>query len=277
MKTIIEITKRKCSDKVQPHIKEGNIYTVITKGKTNSGADVIVVSSGKKEYRINSERFSWKEISTNEALMKIKSKSDSGKLQTMKSELTEQERMKLAFGPFVINQLIWRQVENVSDLAGKYKKPMLKELSKNIHKLRIMYDNEARSLLPLKDYVSICSNSKAFYNENINDFQILYYSVERQFMRLHPDYPYSDMRSHALSAMALIQCADDYNRSLDLILRAKTNEKMPFIRSAKMQQLYFLLEGIAGDTGDFDFGETNVVLSKKVLMNKINGIEFNLV
>lgn len=277
MKTIIEITKRKCSNKVQPHIKEGNIYTVITKGKTNSGADVIVVSSGKKEYRINSERFSWKEISTNEALMKIKTKSDSGKLQTMKSELTEHERMKLAFGPFVINQLIWRQVENVSDLAAKYKKPMLKELSKNIHKLRIMYDNEARSLLPLKDYVSICSNSKAFYNENINDFQILYYSVERQFMRLHPDYPYSDMRSHALSAMALIQCADDYNRSLDLILRAKTNEKMPFIRSAKMQQLYFLLEGIAGDTGDFDFGETNVVLSKKVLMNKINGIEFNLV
>lgn len=273
----IEITERRCSDKVQPHIKLKTQMIVQDVNRLKSGPVQIVATLNNKTYKVNSDRFGWKKISTEQVFSRMCEEAQQRAENELVWNLNNTEKAKIIVAPLIIIQIIWYYTGIVLKLAAQNKVEILKKLSRTIKLLQEKYEKDTLSELDFVHYTSMVKQTNSFIEEKSMDFTLFYYSVNSQFLKKHPDYPYKDMRSYAIMTMALIQCLDEYNKQMDKILEKKVLKKRDSVRPAFLEHLYNGMEAISGDMSGFNFSETNVSNAKKIFINNISNVDFSVV
>ena len=304
---IAQIIRRKCSGKLQPSIRVGQRYFIVGRDKTKNGADVIVLADITKPtkngnlvvIRCNSDRFEWKEftqaelvdesnmslvpeqhadiVSPEEAQMRVMQKI-AHETKVITGGLNNQEQLRVSFVPLVINNLAWMYADKAKQCAARDKISLLKKQSRELKEIADEYDRDQREVLDSKHVHKAIEQTRMCADEMQMDLTLLYYSVNSEFKKIAPDYPYDEMRSYAIISVLFIRFLDEWNKEMDKFLNNKFKGES-FRESAmppSTMKLRNTMKAFAG-VENFDYNELNISTGMKVIKNRIRNIEFSIV
>lgn len=193
------------------------------------------------------------------------------------NNLTLEEQMRVSFVPLIIGRMAWNYAYKALALAAKYRVDILKKISRAIKAVDEKYRDSLRSELDFAHYNKINEQSDMCMAEMNRDLLILYFSVNNEFKRVAPGYPYDDMRSYAIISMLLIDQLIRYNRKVDDFLSQKLGRK---VRSTLLpdhvEALRTGMKAFSGVDGKFNYQDKDVTLGMKVIENRINQIHFSI-
>lgn len=195
--------------------------------------------------------------------------------ELMQTRLTHDEQVKVAFFPCVIAHIVWKCVDEVLAEAAKFKVSLLVPISRAIKELRKEYKSDILGELDYNHRMRIETQTDKFMEVYGRDFALLYFSVNGEFKKKLPAYPYDTMRSKAIIAMMFIELLDEHNRRMDDLIADKIGKCKNSIRMPMMAKLHHYLDAIAGEAGKFDFANENVRNGIKVMYNRLLQTEFD--
>lgn len=276
---LIEITDRYCSDKVQPSVKVGASYIVKRTENLKDGTLVLVVyshSDSKKEQRINASRFGWMILTQD--ILKERAFIEECKRDTqeIQDKFSFDEHIFIAFVPLIFAHLAFYYAGKCRRYAADKRISILKKLGRAYDALEREYDREIGKDLDYKHRQNIKDEAMRFIEEYQKDFQILWFSVNQEFKKKMPEWPYSDMRSEAICGMIMIDLYNEHNKSVDALIASRLGGCKNSIKNPKIEALYSILDAYAGEVGKFDFQEKNVQLAKAVICNRVQQINFQI-
>lgn len=207
----------------------------------------------------------------------LRAKQEEIDTKRMQTELTHEEQVRMAFYPCVIAHIIWKYVEEVLSEAAAKKVSLLLPISRSVRKLRKEYEHSLLDDLDYRHRKTIETQTDKFMMEYGRDFALLYFSVNGEFKKKLPNYPYDTMRSKAIIAMLFIDLLDEHNRRMDKMLYERIGEDRQSIRIPMMAKLHHYMEAIAGDAGKFDFANEHVRNGIKVMYNRLLQAEYDLI
>lgn len=276
---VIEITARRCSDKQSPLVEVGKSY--ICKGVSNlkDGTMVVEIAHPKKKkatLRVNALRFDW-QILTEEIKMERAFK-DGVKQDTerMMKAFTQREHIQMAFIPLIFADLAFHYADRCRRYAADNRIEILKKLGRAYDELKRSYQDQVNKDLDIKHQRQVSHEMKRFMSEYSNDFTIMWYSINSEFKREMPDYPYSDMRTDAICGIQMIDLLYENNKNMDKLIAERLKEKRQSIHDPKIDALRSILDAYAGEVGKFNYQNQDVELSKKIILRRVNEIEFEI-
>lgn len=276
---VIEITARRCSDKQSPLVEVGKSY--ICKGVSNlkDGTMVVEIAHPKKKkatLRVNALRFDW-QILTEEIKMERAFK-DGVKQDTerMMKAFTQREHIQMAFIPLIFADLAFHYADRCRRYAADNRIEILKKLGRAYDELKRSYQDQVNKDLDIKHQRQVSHEMKRFMSEYSNDFTIMWYSINSEFKREMPDYPYSDMRTDAICGIQMIDLLYENNKNMDKLIAERLKEKRQSIHDSKIDALRSILDAYAGEVGKFNYQNQDVELSKKIILRRVNEIEFEI-
>lgn len=238
MGDLIVITKRKCSEKVQPRIKVGGHYLVLKEGRLKSGALTLSVAEfsamareGLKDphakidpkmiMQCNQERFEWVRKSQKELLAKFNEfKAEFNKKQEEKEEaflkerFSEKERIRMAYYPYIYAELAWYYSLRALELVKERRIESLKKTSRQLQEYRcnFMFDLARK----MGHEVLECAQSKVhqMLQAKQMDFFVFYTTVQNEINRQYVGIPDDDIKTYAYMSKLCIesqQRLDDEN------------------------------------------------------------------
>jgi hypothetical protein len=275
----IEITARKCSDKVSPLLQIGKRFVVKDIAALQDGTPVIEVvhpTRKKAVLRVSTAKFGWKAITIEtlrEEQFKKEVAEDTSKLI---SEFTVDEQVNIAFVPLILNHIAWIYALKAVQKSVDYRVELLKKITRQIRALRTEYEREIAKDLDYRHQKHIESETERFIAEFQKDFTILYFSVNQEFKRKMPNWPYDDLRSFAIISILMIRLVDEHNKRMDKLIASRLGKSNPAVRMPIMDALYHCMEAFAGEVGKFNYSDNNVKLSMNVIVNDIKKIDFDI-
>lgn len=196
----------------------------------------------------------------------------------MTERLTLDEQMRVSFLPLVITQMAWHYAEGAMARAARDKVAMLKRLSRTLKAARQDYDSELRRELAHGSYARVIDQAEECIGRMRHDLAILYFSVNGEFKRAMPDYPYDEMRTYAIMAVLLVDLLQAHNRDMDRLLadRLRPAAPAPTVLHPATRALRAAMEAYAGADGKFDHRAPNVQAALKVVKIRLDRIEFGI-
>lgn len=196
----------------------------------------------------------------------------------MMERLTVNEQVRVAFVPIIISQLAWLQAEKAMDLSARYRVDLLKKINRRLRETKQQYDMELRGQLDFAHQCNVKGQMDMLLEEISGNLTIMYFSVNQEFKRVVPDYPYDDLRTYAIMSLLFVDMLRKHNLEMDKILAEKVDRNIPpSVLPPDMQTLKFGMEAFAGVDGKFNYDDINVRNSAKIIKNKIDTIEFEVV
>lgn len=272
----IEITERRCSDKVQPHIKLKTQMIVQDVNRLKSGPVQIVATLNNKTYKVNSDRFGWRLVHPAEKYKELLDQVEEMEDRALSNALNYKEKVQVAMIPFVIIHIIWFYAMKTIKLAGKNKVQILKEYTSETKTLHKKFQYQMDDEWDIKDKYEIQKEADSFIEKFQQEFSVMFYTINSLFIKIYPKYPFSEMRSYALMTMVLIQCYEEHSFNMDKIINTKCYEKRQSILPEGLRKLYICMEAISADLGKFNFSNSNVILTKKIFLNNISQCDVKL-
>ncbi len=196
----------------------------------------------------------------------------------MMEKLTIDEQMRVSFVPLVITQLAWLYADKAMACAARDKVSILKKLSRTLKMVHQKYNDELRCELDYKHLQNVMKQTGMCIGEISRDLTILYFSVNQEFKRSTPEYPYDEQRTYAIISTLFIDLLEAYNLEMDKLLAEKLQDEnlVPSIVPPLIQHLRTGMVAFAGVEGKFNYEEQNVVTAMKVIRNRIDNIEFSV-
>lgn len=186
------------------------------------------------------------------------------------------EHIYIAFVPLIFTHLAFFYGQRCRRYAADKRISILKKLGRTFDMVQTEYQNELSKDLDYKHRDNIKSETTRFMAEYQRDFQILWLSVNQEFKKVMPDYPYSDMRSEAICGMLMIDLYNEHNKSVDALISSRLGGCRNSVSNPKIEALYSILDAYAGEVGKFDFKERNVQLAKTVILRRVQQIDFQI-
>lgn len=276
---LIEITERRCGGKVQPTVKAGDSYLVKSTDRLKDGTPVLVVynrSDAKREQRINAARFGWT-VLTEEMLEERAFKEKIRKTTLdIQDKFSQAEHLYMVLVPQVYAQLAFRYARRCRKYAAANRIAMLTKLGKAYDTLERDYEEDVGKDLDYNHRQNVRRETVRFFETYQRDFMILYLSVNQEFKKKMPDWPYSDMRSEAICGMLMIDLYREHNKTVDSLIASRLGRGMNSVANPKIEALYSILDAYAGEVGRYDFNERNVQTAKAVIRNRVKQIDFDI-
>lgn len=278
----IEITARRCSDKVSPLTKVGERFVVLSCSYMNNANKTIQVvvrhpKRKKAELRINADRFDWKLITIDELKEEYFKQEMADDTQKLINKFSFEEHMQMSFVPMIITHIVWHYADMVLAQAAANRIIMFKKAGREVKYVKQRYEEECRKDLDYNHLKSIGEETNRFLQECSYHFEILWFSVNKAFKKSMPEYPYSEMRTNAIIAILLIRFLYEHNKAMDKLIAQKLGGAKNSIRNQWTDKLYTLMEAYAGELGKFDYQDKDINLCMSVFQNNINKIQFNIV
>lgn len=192
------------------------------------------------------------------------------------SEFTVNEQINIAFVPLIFNHIAWIYAMKAVQKSVDYRIELLKKITRKVRALRVDYEHEVSKDLDYRHQRHIEEETERFVEEFQRDFTILYFSVNQEFKRKMPDWPYDDLRTYAIMSMLMIRFVDEHNKRMDKLISSRLGKSNPSIRMPIMDALHSCMDAFAGEVGKFDYSNSDVVMSMRVIENDIKKIEFNI-
>lgn len=272
---LITITKRKCSDKVQPHIKCGTMYVVKSVEKLSDGTPVLLLADNRKDntVRVNANRFEWQLADDRDLQIDLQ---DNRKNKELIDYFTFEEQTRIAFTPLVLAHLAITYGRRSREAAAKHKLSILRPLARKFDQLVKEYEQDISNTLTYDSRKKVEDSTDLFMRTFAHDFQLLWFSVNNEFKRVHPNFPFGDMRTDALCGAVMVDMLYQHTNNMDKMISKRLSRENNTIPNPKIAAIRHILMGYAGEADKFNFKENNVVLAKKVLLKRINEIQFEL-
>lgn len=196
----------------------------------------------------------------------------------MMERLTLDEQMRVSFVPLIITQLAWLYADKAMACAARDKVSILKKLSRTLKMVHQRYNDELHRELDYKHLQNVMKQTDMCIEEISRDLTILYFSVNQEFKRSTPEYPYDEQRTYAIISTLFIDLLKAYNLEMDKLLAEKLQDKnlAPSIVPPLIQHLRTGMVAFAGVEGKFNYKDANVQTAMKVMGNRINSIEFSV-
>lgn len=276
---VIEITARKCSEKQSPLIEVGKSYICKGVSSLKDGTTVIEVAhptKKKQTLRVNAIRFDW-QILTDEMKFEREFRESVKKdTERMMKSFTQREHIQMAFIPLIFADIAFHYADKCRRYAADHRIEILKKLGRAYDEVKHNYFEQVNKDLDMKHQKQVESEMGRFMEEYQKDFTILWFSVNAEFKRKMPDYPYSDMRTDAICGMLMIDLLYQNNSHMDEVIAQRLGEKRQSIHDPKLDALRSILDAYAGEVGQFDYKDKNVELAKNIILRRVNEIEFNI-
>lgn len=200
-------------------------------------------------------------------------------VQGMIDNLTLNEQMQVSVVPLIIEQIAWIYAEKAMACAARDRVSILKKLSRTLKLVHQKWDNELRRDLDfdhmknVNEQVEMCLN-----NHLAKDVTILYWTVNSEFKRAAPEYPYQELRTYAIISTLFVDLLKDYNLKIDALLQEKLNNRNlePSIVPPIINELRRGMVAFAGVEGKFNYENSAVKLGMDIIGKKIERIEFGI-
>lgn len=192
------------------------------------------------------------------------------------SEFTVNEQINIAFVPLIFNHIAWIYAMKAVQKGVDYRVEILKKITRKVRALRVDYEREVSKDLDYRHQKHIEEETERFVAEFQRDFTILYFSVNQEFKRKMPNWPYDDLRTYAIMSMLMMRFVDEHNKRMDKLIASRLGKSNPSIRMPIMDALHHCMEAFAGEVGKFDYSNYDVVMAMRVIENDIKKIEFNI-
>lgn len=274
---IVEITARHCSDKVSPRLRVGQRYIVMNTATLKDGTPVVEVAHPTRKrdvLRMNAVRFDWKAVTPESLRNECFNERVTETAEKMLSEFTRDEQMRIAFVPLIFNHIAWIYAMKAAQKSADYRVDMLKKTTRRVRELRLEYEREVEKELGRDLRRLVEEQTERFMAEFQRDFTILYFTVNQEFKKKMPTWPYDDLRTYAIISMLVIRFADDYNRRMDKFVASRVGQVKSRVRMPIMDALHTCMDAYAGEVGRFNYGDANVKMAMNVIANDVNKIEF---
>ena len=196
----------------------------------------------------------------------------------MTESLTIEEQMKVSFVPLIIIQLAWKYAEDAMKCAARDKVSILKKLSRTLKMVHQQYEDELKCDLDYSHSKNIKEQTDLCIGEMSRDLSVLYFSVNMEFKRSTPEYPYDEQRTYAIISTLFIDLLDSYNKKIDKLLVQRLNDPnvSPSVVPPLIENLRKGMVAFAGVEGKFNYNDMNVVTAMKVIENRLNSIDFSI-
>ena len=270
---LIKITKRKCSDKIQPKIKVGGLYLIIEEGKpTKSGARVLRIAefykmaemaitnptkhiNPKDIMHCNSDRFEWIKKSPTQLKAEFKRVKDdyfreqeNRQDEEIKNKFTEKERIQMAYTPYLYAELSWHYANKVISLAAERKIPELKKLTRTVRMLREKFLSELRVKMSQPVLQAAQEKVKKAIEEHFLDFFKFEMSVQNEVNRQYVQIDHDDIRTYAYISMLCYESQQKVDRANFLLIHSRLGALSTEHDSYKyMKELYACMDAYMGD------------------------------
>lgn len=190
---------------------------------------------------------------------------------------SKEEQLRIAFEPCILMQIAWDYTDRVLAAAAQQRITLLTKLSRTVKKLRQQHEETLRQDLDFAHIQHIRQQTQRFINEYARDFAILYFTVNAEFKRQMPDYPYDEMRTNAIIAMLFIRQLIRHNLRMDHLVQSRIGGNSKSSVPQPIAALYRCLDAFAGKIDTFRFSEKNIALAMKVIDANMQRIQFTIV
>lgn len=272
---LVRITSRKT--KLQPNVKQGEVYAVKAVESTPTGATVLVLHNTQaksKTMRVNSDRFGW-ELVTFERLAQEKKQRDFRQevktdVQRILNAFTFEEHVQITFVPLVLNEIAWHYAYRAMQVSKQERIQDLRKLSRVLKELHKTYERTVcQDLLP-SDLTRIQRQTEEFMQENAYHFQIMYYTASNIFTKQYGKVQFEDMRIYAILAMLVIQYIDQHNKRCDEMLAQRLGKIKAAKRMPAIDSLYSGMDAFTGELpAPFNFNDPNLQMCLGILRNNL--------
>lgn len=229
MGDLIVITKRLCSDKVQPNVKVGTNYLVLAEGKIKNGAIVLKVAEFTKMakevlvrpkdnidprdmIRVNEQRFEWKRLDKRKLQaeflqfkQEFEKKQEEREKEYLESMFTEQERIQMAYHPYLYAELAWHYAEKAIETAKNMRNDSLKKVSRMIRCFRVDFNCELKKKMTQNVLEAAKEKVQQVLQNKALDFFIFFTTVKNEINRQHVGLELNEIRSYAYMSILCMQ------------------------------------------------------------------------
>lgn len=189
---------------------------------------------------------------------------------------SNEETMKIAFVPCVISHIAFSYGKKCREAAAANKISILKPLTKAFDKLSKDYIEELSIDLDLDHRNNIEVQAERLINKYAWDFQLFRLSVNSEFKKEFPEYPFAELRTDALCGVVMIDILDEHNMNIDKMLEARLGRPQNSVANPKLEALRHLLMGFAGDPEKFNFSAFNIDVSSRIILKRICEMDFEV-
>lgn len=237
---LVAIKKRKCSPKVQPGVKIGQVYKVLDVGTTQSGAERLVcvehemacVNHQPKRATINADRFAWAAVTEKDVAYARKKADDAYKkilnyrfaqakkkateklfdsevvrtTQELIRTMTWDEHVEITIKPLIVTELAWMMAEACCKYCAENKISEVLKVTRGIRHLKEEYYNFLAIDLDRRNINDLREKATAFLSS-----PVLSLTMERMKLTLRNEYyasygevPYIDLRCMATLGIIFI-------------------------------------------------------------------------
>ena len=200
-------------------------------------------------------------------------------VQDMIENLTLNEQMRVSIVPLIIEQIAWIYAERAMALAALNKISLLKKLTRTLKAVHQKWNDELKKDLDYAHLRNIDSQVELCMNTHLaKDLMILYWTVNREFKRCAPQYPFDEMRTYAIISTLFVDVLVKHNKRIDAILAEKLKNKdlEPSVVPPIITELRRGMVAFAGVEGKFNYENSDVKLGIDIIESKIERIDFCL-
>ena len=195
-------------------------------------------------------------------------------VKLMLDTFTFEENMRIAFTPLVIAAIVWIYTDRARAYAVEHRLGGdSKKLTRCIKDIKDEYRKNLRTEMDLKHVQRIDDGAKGFMDNNANDFNILYYSVNNEIKRRYPDLTHQPMRTNAYIARALIHFLGVYNKSMNEMMRSRLKGVRGPVEEPYLKLLSEVLRALSGN---IELGGENLKNCMLILNKNLRNIEYNI-
>lgn len=186
-------------------------------------------------------------------------------------------QQKICLIPIVLELMSWHYADVAARMAAEQKVEVIRKIVRDVHSLHKDYRISAINQMSVKKFNIMVELTDQFMGGISHDLQILYFSVNQEFMRSVPTYPYGEMRCQAILSRLFVDALRDNLTDMNAMFRSNLGPFAPRggVRS-ELKDLRFLMDGIAGVDGKFDYDNRNIQMAMRIIRNKINEIKFSI-
>lgn len=276
----IKITKRNAHPNLQPQaVKEGDILRVVeVRGDKVLATHELKCNIKGKVYTVNPKRFEWKAYTDVKCLVQDLTSIESERIiQRMTTELTEEQIIKVAIVPLIIERVAWIYCQTARDKAAQERVEITKKLSRTFIDLKETYDRELREHLGEAQIKLINNITDAFLKEYATDFTKLFFTVDNLFLKRYPNGKHREVRVHGIIAKLLTKTAQVYREKADKeFLVAKGIVDKPTGGGYQViQALFRVADAYAGEDRLINYDDYNLQNGLKFFLYKLDEIRYN--
>lgn len=269
---VVQITKRKCSDKLQPEIKVGSMYFVEGTDRLKDGTLTLLLLNNKKVRRCNAQRFNWR-IYTEEIAREEKLRKDEAEgTQKLLHSFTFEEHMQIAFVPNIIIHCAWSYADRVMKYCADHRISEVKKLGRAVKELRKAYDYELAKDLDIHHRKQIQEIGDIFMEETAFHFTTLEFSIRNELLKTNSQDRYIDMHVNAIAAMFICDYYEQQAKDMDNLIASRMGKQPNTITNPKVDALRTCMDAYRGEAGIKDIN--NVEIGMRVFANDLKKVKF---